>query len=532
MNLKKLKVFSENLQPVDLAIYLLVAAFIFRFSLVVLQFSEGHFLVAPGGDPINHLAKIEEILQGKIIGGSHSYPPLYHILVATLSKMMRTDPIEIMKATSVLLLFVPIPFLYKLTKEFFGFWPAFWATLVFTLASANPFLGFVDGNYPDLLNYGIFIPLAFMSVVRGLRGQDTVKNIIASLIFLSLGVFTHHLTSIFTIVILAAYLTIIWIMRRYYPEYCKNEFPNHKKITTFFLVYSFIIYTIARIAFGSSLQGTLSSALSFRSPITSKVFSNPPRYEDIGALITPFVFYLGALGFVYLLLTIRNRMPEKILLLTWVSILWILSRTALSGLAPRYLRELSAPLCILTGIIISYFVSQGKDRIQKVAICAMFGFLVYTNIIQINAPPFLLQQGGFSDMVWYRDVDDDKVNYFKENIPDRSVIIANPSNPYIPYFLNKRANNKLEFKVIAEVPDIKAEKDLNKKSAIVEEFLYANNVNYLFIGKTPKNNIDEKTFSEFNNYERVTGFFNAYKYYDGNLIKQFEDGSKLILVKR
>jgi len=510
-----------------IAMVILAAVFTFKFSFIVWQFAENHFIIAPGGDPINHLGYILHILRGEPTAGL--YPPLYHYLIAILSKVFNADPLLVMKPVAIILLFAPIIVLYKMTKTFFGFWPAFWATLLYMVAAASPLLSFGDGNYPDMLNYGIFVPLVFIYLLKTLREKST-NNILFFLVFVALMIFTHHLTTLFTLVIIAVYIITIGLLVYFKKDSFKHQFPNLSNTALAFIGLTVVGFLLVRATFGQDLMSALRSLFSNGSFINNNSLSSPIGYDQFAYTLTPFIEFAGAFGLIYALATIKDKTPQKLLLIVWVIVLWVLSRTQLSGLAPRYFRELSVPLCVMAGIFIDYLLSHAENGTQRIAFGGMIGFLMYTNMVQVNLPPFLISQGGFKNMVWYRSADREKVDFIKSELPRNVVVLSTPSNPYIPYFLSKDNPNNIQFIVADSIPIIPKDASKKLKRDIITSYVVEHNASYILLGGLPGEGLNEKEYGEFRGYKAASEFLGQFEHSDREVIKTFSDGSQLIMV--
>lgn len=513
-------VYKKQIDSKKIAIAILFLVFFAKLYFIISQFVDNKYLIAPGGDPVAHLATIQTILDGKFSWHNISYPPLYHFVMALIVKLTGGDILAVMKYGAITLLFICIPIFYYLSKYLFGFWTAFWGTLLFMLVSSNPLLNFVDGSYPDMLNYGVFVPLAFLFLLKSFEKKPFV-NLILSLIFIILMIFTHHMTTAFAVLIIVIYLCVVGI---YYYFTKDKELKNYKIISLFFLLSGLVIYLLAKISFGPLIDTVIKSLFSGNSFITNTTFSKPPEFSNVSNLyiLMPAILeFLGFAGLIYCLASIKHESYKKIFMIVWIIVLWGLSRTDMSGVAPRFLRELSFPLAILSGLIITKIIRLANNNIQKILIGGMIGYLIIINMIQLNMPPFLLPDG-FKNMVWYRQIDQEKVDYITSNLPDKSSVISNPFSPYLPYFLSK-SNKKIGYEVIRNAPEI----DQDNMSDYINSF----SADYMLVGHPPMDNIDEKTFSEFVGYQEVTDLLNRYQYPEKDLVKQFLDGSKLIKLK-
>lgn len=514
---------EEVISAQTLALLLLALVFMVKVIFIIWQFSDGKFLVAPGGDPLNHIAIIENILHGQLTG--LSYPPLFHFLIAGIVKLTGFSVIATTKVAAIALFFLSIAVFGWLAKKLFGFWPAFWAMLFYLTVSSHPLLGFVDGNYPDLLNYGVFVPLFLVCLLNALRNQP-FKWTLVSLAPLILMILTHHLTTSFMLVIVAAYLLVMGLYHSLNHDRAARK--NLFIVCGVYLIISIPIGILVHQMFGNVLTQAFKSVSDFVPLYSGTTYSEAPRYDNLAPLLNPFIEYLGLLGLVLCLATVKKNPEAKILVMVWTVALWLMSRTPLSGLPPRFLREINVPLTLLAGYGVALVVTELVDRRHKLAVSALFGYLIYINLVQLNVGPFMLP-GGFKSMVWYRAVDQEKVNYLRHDLPDGAKVLANPANPYVNYFFKHDYAGSTQLATLipnSQVPP----KDNGTYQPIAVKLVQDSAAQYLFIGAEPQKDIDEKTFVQFAGYKLATQLLETYPYGKKDIVKQFDDGSKIIKI--
>lgn len=518
-NTDKGKTFSISKRT--LAYALLVIAFIFKAWLVIWQYTSNKFLVPPGGDPVHHLEKIQAILNGQQI--DFSYPIFFHFLAAAIVKITHFDAMGVVIFISIFLLLIAIPIFYLFVRELFGFWPAFWATTIYTLASSFPLIAYMDGNYPEMLSYTVLAPIVFLCFLKAIKHHAVFFSAIGS-IFLILIATTHHLTLATVGITIIIFLIASAIRHKLKDD--KLLYKNSVIALAILAAATIIIFIVANVTYGDQLLLIFKSALKQRNPLGSMRFNIPIEYVNMYSLINPIGSIIGIIGFIYIIATSRKN-GAKVLLIIWIIVLWILSRSSLSAVAPRYLRELAFPLSISAGILITYIVSVAKTRSQQIAVCSIIGYLIFINMTQINFGPALLP-GGIADSVWYHPVDKDKTELLR-NLQPNSKIITNPSNPYIIYFLSVDNPNNISIKEHKNLPKYSRVSAQERLSTVQKLF---NSAPYIFIGKTPYPNMDERSFAEFTGYENTTKFFENYvKQTKCPLIANFQDGSQLYSTK-
>jgi hypothetical protein len=505
---------------------LLMLIVIFKVSFIFWQFTDNQYLVAPGGDPLSHLWLIKQILNGAV--KSFYYPPLFHYIIIFLAKISGADILAIMKNVAFLLLFIPIPILYYVTKKMFGFWPAFWATVLYTLNAGSPLLSFVDGNYPDMLNYGIFIPLAFLFLTKIIGGKEK-KYIVYFAIISILMILTHHLTTTFAFLIIFFYFLAIIILGLTKKINLGLSPKLLNKLLLIFIAFITATYLLLRITFGDVIVNGLKSVFTPGSVTGNLSFSQPVSYTELFFVVSPIIWFLGALGLFYLVISIKQGAREKLLIIIWILVIWFISRTQMSGLAPRYLREISVPLCISAGIGIADAIVHLEHRWHKFLLAGLIGFLSYASVVQINSDPLPISHGGFSRMVWYTQSDKEKVDYIANKLPRDTTVLMNPSSPYLSYYLEKNNPHNIRLVIPTTAPDLNGYEPI-VRSVLADNFILATGASYILIGNTPFGTPNENSYAQYKGYQAVTNVLNYYKHSKKEEIKIFPDGSRLIVV--
>ena len=499
-----------------------------KLSFILWQFKDGGFLVAPGGDQYNHIKYAESL---KAIAPNFPYPPLFHFFLNWIKDFWDGDYLKTMRVLAPYFLIAPIIMIYVLTKSLFSARVGLLSLMIAAFSSAYPLYNFADGSYPDLINYGIFIPCVFIFLIRALKNGKWL-DIFLSAFFIGLSFFTHHLSSVVLMLILAIYLLILFFNKNFLLN---EDRKNLKRILYFYCFFLVFWIIIIYYTFGPSFLSAINNL--FRQgafPVSHIYASKPFEYNEINIIVRPLIEFLGLAGLLVMTLTIGKQKYQnsKILIIVWVIVVWLMSRFEWAGLPPRYLRYLELPLVISAGYFIKYIFSLTKIRMHKILTAGLLGYAIIINSVQLTVPPFLLPDG-FYPWVWYRQVDVEKFASLTQNIKDDEIIVTTNSNPYLNYKLDK--TNKLYAVRIADIPpcflktfDHSAEKekhDCDKESQdAITNVIKLNKARYIFIGQKPYD-IDEKTFAEFTNYTVATDFLKLFD--KGKLLKQFTDGSKL-----
>jgi hypothetical protein len=309
----------------------------------------------------------------------------------------------------------------------------------------------------------------------------------------------------------------------------KTDKTEYKKLLFTLVIFAsgaFVFLAISKIFFGD-LVSSVFDAVIHANKLIQDTTSEVLNYSNMSSLLPPLIEFVGLAGIGFLLIRVTKNKENRfagIFVITWVLITWALSRSSIFVLPQRIFREISLPLSIASGIFIADMAHILHSRRQKIAFFSMFAYLVVINSSQVFVSPFLLPEG-LSGQVWYKDVDQEKFEYIKENIPVGPVIITNHSNTILQYKLIKEGYKLSYFSETGEGLDTD-----KQKAQLVQDKITKSRASYLFIGALPEGVNPDVYFTQFANYDDATDILETYKYDKNDLMRQFSDGSKLIRV--
>ncbi len=499
-----------------LFIFLLV---VFKAYIIFWQFRKFNLLVPPSPDLFNHLRMIDEVLAGRYI---YDYPPLFHWIISIASHLTGSEPLVVLRAIAPFWLLLPIYPFYILSRSMFGWRVAFWATSVFIMVSANPLLNFGDAQYPDILAYNLIAPFYLLFLIKTVRSGNYWYFIPTVGLFL-LTLIAHHFTSALMLAV-----TLVSLAGYAMYSYCNCRKKELKKIFIIFGLFAasaIPIYILARIFFGNFLSvvigGLFHTRLETDAPI-HKVLD----LSEISYVLAPFLQFIGFAGLVWIFIKIprmkRNVFPA-ILMLSWVVLFWIMSRSSFFYLPQRVLREISFPLCIASGFFAVSTVNLLEKQWHELLFFAVFSYLIVINSVQLYQKPFLLPDG-FRYMSWFTAEDQQKYEYITNNLKENCVIATNQSNPILQYKLQKSGCS------VTDIHNIVKNEKVDKNN--IGTFIKQARVRYLFIGVMPKFTPADVYYTQFGSYEYATELLNMYPYNESDVVKEFSDGSKIIVVSR
>jgi hypothetical protein len=492
----------------------------YRLFLLLWQFNFFHFLVPPSPDLAAHLQMTDGFIDGS--GKIGAYPPLLHILAAFLAKIFHTGSLEIFAALAPYWIPLAIIVFYIMVVKLFDYRVAFWSTLVFGLVSSNPLLNFTDAQYADILGYNIIGPFFIIALVSLIKEFKYWKLFLVFVIF---GVFlsAHNLSSsLIYIISLASIIAYCFVSYRS----DRKQFRNAFYILIALCVGTVLFFSLSKVLFGPIIANALRGMLggSSLNNSTSAVLD----LDQVHALLVPFLEFLGMAGIGFLLVRVSDNKTRfaSLFVVAWILVTWVFSRSEVFVLPQRLLRELSMPLSIAAGIFASDVLLSLKNNWLKIVFFGVFSYLILINNSQVTSSPFKLPDG-FKNMVWYKDADQQKLDYITQNVSPGERIITNHSNPILNYKLQKAGYNVVYYvlpKSVSEADGV----DLQEQ---IQVAVRGSGARYLFIGTAPVAVNPDVYYQQFVNYEEATSQLKKYQYKKQDLARVFEDGSELIYVR-
>lgn len=493
---------------------------IYRFYLISWQFKFYNFLVPPSPDLASHLQMTDGFINGSAKLGF--YPPLLHVIAAFLARTFHTGSLEIFNFMAPFWIPLAIIAFYLLVTKIFDYKVAFWATLAFSIVSSSPLLNFGDAQYADILGYNLIGPFYIIALVSLVKEFKYWKLLLTFLLF-ALFLSAHSLSSVLIYVVSFVSVAI----------YCFSSYKIDRKQfkNSFFVLISLCLGTVvflalSKVFFGPLISKAVEGIISSNSLVKNST-SLVLDYSSISYLLPPFLEFMGLVGIVFLLVRISNAKTRfaSIFVIVWIALIWIFSRSAIFVLPQRIFRELPLPLSIASGILVCDLLPVLKNNWHKIGFVALFCYFIIINNSQVAVSPFLIPDG-LKNQVWFRDIDQSKLDFITSNVDKNDLILANFSNPILTYKLKLAGYGVSGFASASS-----SNPSASEKEEFVTNKISASGARYLFIGVIPFGVNPEVYFSGFVEYENSTKLLNLYKYQEKDLVKEFADGSKLIMIE-
>jgi len=519
-----------------LLVFVLLVGFGLKIYFVYYGYIYSHYLVPPGFDGLPHYLNIKAIL-GTAKFDFSLYPPGFYYLVIWLSKLFHRDAFYILTYWTPMLIVLSPVAVYFLLRQLFDLKISVLTTLVFLLASGYPLYAFVDGNYPDMLAYGFFAVLLFAFLIRFFKTHRFANLAVAGVLLLLIAV-THHFTFFIVTAVLAVFGLVLLFSNRKNLDFILSRKNLGVSILGILLIilciyFAFHFYGPVILSFA---QGFLTS-----NPALKDTYLNlPVKLADYPSLMGPVVWYLGVAGLFYLIVSTFSEKKDiytKLLIIVWIVVLYLLSRTSSVAVPGRFARELAVPLVIATGYLINYLLNLNVSLVSRINLVFGYGLLGYFIIMNsllytgIGALP-----NSFNEWVWFWPVDQEKIDYMTKNVSSQDPILFNPNaNIYTPA---KSTNSLIPLAMTKEQKTIVDSYLLNQNKANQKAYndLVSNyeeeypNISYIFIDVKPPSNPDPKTYPPYADFREKDTVLRAMAA-RGVVLQTFSDGAELVKLR-
>lgn len=491
-----------------------------------------HFLAPPGFDASVHYQNIKALMETGAINFS-SYPPGFYFLVVLIHKIFRADIWSILSNWTPILIILPSLAMFFLLRQLFSLKVSVVTISILLLSSNFPLYAFVDGNYPDMLAYGFFAVLLFAFLIRYYKTKSNYSLIYAGILLLAIAL-THHFTFFNILGILVVFslvqLTIYLIQSRGKKD---KKFLGVISLVLMALGFSLLL---ANFLYGQNFVNIISSLFAGKSAVANLFLNQTLSYPEYPGLSGGLIWYLGVLGFFYLLsanFQSQTRAKTKQLVITWLLFFFLLSRLSLVGIPGRFARELALPLVVCIGFLFDYVLEQlpFKNRLGQILALGLIGFVIlmnsalYTNLDQITDP--------YRRYVWFQEIDQEKVNYLSQNVAQDTTILYNPNaNLYLPV----KTTNRLETveTTVAQKAIVTQYLNFPKSGRVIDQYHNLLNEMQAKYGQTTYIFSDVKPDADTNEtvYFHYKGYSENKKLLDDlgtnyQVIKVFDDGATL-----
>jgi len=424
--------------------YFVIVVFLFAVILFINYYDvlKFHYFVPPGSDPVTHVTIAKEILAtGKSL--NTGYPPGFHYIVAELSKISGTDPIQTTVYFYPFLMFLSALAVYLFARQFFGKWAALLTLLIFGFISPQPRQTLWDGGFPNVITADCIMIFGFLFFLRAYKYEKWRDVILAGIILGAVPAF-HHLSSYLMVFLLILFTPALLL----FSLIIKDNFKKKARVLIAALTIAFIIgvypaYTYFGKGYLIQIAGSfIAHAASLKGFIwrsTSFMGDAPPFDISWYALVvSPYLWFLGLLSIPFLLKRfIKDKKAEYLFMFVWMIGGIIISRPYFfSPLPGRFTRELTIPLSICSAVFIRESVGFFKNFWPRAILIILIAIFLFKGLQGI--PNWV---GKYNPMVFVNSTDKQALDWVKENTSKEAKIAVAPGNCWFTLLTQRNNQN-------------------------------------------------------------------------------------------
>jgi hypothetical protein len=307
-----------------------------------------------GVDHYSHAVMAELMMTRGRIEPYLIYPPGFHTMTAEISRLTGLEPLEVFPVLAPALLLLPALALYALSNRLWG-WECGVAAALFSVLLGGTYYYYNDAMYPNLVSSQFLMVLALAALVALYASPPSVRGGLLLALLGSSVVLYHPVASMYLAVILAL-VGLFFVPYLFLRDRRKSValFLSLGLLGLLSVLYAWDTYDLPRLVgglFGENETGRGGAAVAM-------AIGTKPAY-DLGHLLATTsqpVAWLGSLGVILAageLLRRRVGAPQALAYLTlilWALLLFVGSRTSLSGFPDRFERDFGIPLAVFAAL--------------------------------------------------------------------------------------------------------------------------------------------------------------------------------------
>ena len=442
------------------------------------------YAVAPGDDNIRHMSEAKYISDhGAPIAHEGSFdPPLFHLLLSSLSLVSGLSIAVTTKIFAPLLAILATLSIYYLTRRLLGSKRlALIALLLLVFLSPQPYQIYNDGTYLNIFaaTYLLIFTLAFVPPLLK-DGGVSLKIILPFLIFSAALLLSHSLSATYFILIMAVYCLILLL------KYRRRFF--HKKNLLIPLV--ILIIVVLPFTWKFYLKDSIQKALSSLGLIeinTNNILSadfttiNPvPSFGTYEWLLNYLPIIFSLFGLIFLLKIFKNKINEKWLAVSWVVAMFIGSRTSFFQLPERFARDMAFVVIILSGVFI-YSIAFQSNKLYRLVIISTIVIL-----LSLNLPSQITTATNYDPMVRVQASDKKAMQWLVDNTQPNDIIMGAPrtivAGDWGSYINLLTDRTTIDGTLCADNDDDVCDQLYNPNSKISLQYYQQNSIDYVYAG--------------------------------------------------
>ena len=325
------------------------------------------------------------------------YPPGLHFLTAEICRLTGLEPLEVFPVVAPTLLLLPALACYALARRVWGWEYGVVAALLSGLILGGTYLHFAEARYANFIGTQFLMVVAVAALI-GLYASPSVRGGLLLALLGSSTVLYHQIAG-YSLAVVLAVVGIVFVPYLLVRDRRKGVALLCSLALLGFLsaLYAWDTYDLPRLVAGL-LGGSGTSATG--TAVNMAIGTQPPYplYFLTSAMVSQPVAWFGLLGALLAvgdLLRRRAGAPQALAYLTllfWALLLFVGSRTPLSGFPDRFERDLGIPLAVLGALALVTVLRSLRPRTPAaVALLAMF---LAATLIGVQAVRNLEQAAG------------------------------------------------------------------------------------------------------------------------------------------
>ncbi|MGB3683022.1 MAG: hypothetical protein WA990_11115 [Rubrobacteraceae bacterium] len=302
-----------------------------------------------GGDQYNHAVQANGMLAVGNFDEFLVYPPGFSTLTAGVSRLAGLEPLELFPLLAPALILLPALAGYTLAKDLWGRECGLVAAAFSGLLLNGTWANIEAARYPNLVSAQFLLVLTVAALVRIYRSPEPRSAL--TLAALGSSVVLYHSVGSFYAALLLAPVAGLFVPYLLLRDRRRGValLLSLALLGLLSVLYAWDTYDLGQ-ALGGLITGSETGAAG---EAVSIVVGTQPAFPLAGlpTRVAPAVFWLGLFG-LFLLFGSRTgkSLPNslsRMTLLLWVLVLFVGSRTTLSGFPQRFERDLGIPLAVL-----------------------------------------------------------------------------------------------------------------------------------------------------------------------------------------
>ena len=307
------------------------------------------------------------------------YPPGFHFLTAEISRLTGLEPLAVFPILAPALLLLPALACYALANRLWGWECGAAAALFSGLILGGSYLHFAEARYPNFIGTQFLVVLAVAALIGMYASPPSVRGGLLLAILGSSTVLYHQIAG-YSLAVILALVGLLFVPYLFLRDRARGMglFLSIALLGLFSVFYAWDTYDLPRLVAG--LLGE-EEETGRGGEAVAMAIGTKPTY-DLGHLLATTsepVAWLGMLGVILAageLLRRRVGAPQALAYLTvllWALLLFVGSRTSLSGFPDRFERDLGIPLAVFAALaLVTVLRSLGaRGRVTLVAASAV-----------------------------------------------------------------------------------------------------------------------------------------------------------------